>query len=106
MSETKEKFEHWCLVELMGHVRFAGFVTEQVIAGQGLIRIDVPAVNDQQEFTTFKGPSAIYSITPVTKEIAVALATSFRSRPVHEYDLPTLKTPQIGADETDDTPWG
>ncbi len=36
-------FETWAILELMGHRRLAGFVTEQEIGGANLLRIDVPS---------------------------------------------------------------
>jgi len=38
-----EKFEGWCVLELMGHRRLAGYVSEQEIAGADMLRIDVPS---------------------------------------------------------------
>ena len=35
-------FECFALVEIFGHTRIAGKVTEQVIAGTGFVRVDVP----------------------------------------------------------------
>lgn len=43
MDEQSAKFEGWCVLELMGHRRLGGYVREQEIAGQGFLRIDVPA---------------------------------------------------------------
>lgn len=39
---TAQPLVFWAIVELFGHARIAGRVTEQVIAGQGFIRADVP----------------------------------------------------------------
>ena len=61
MSET---FETWAIVELFGHVKMAGRVSEQVIAGAAMLRLDVPAADGQAGFTRFYGSSAVYSITP------------------------------------------
>ena len=44
MSTTVEKFEEWAVVEIMGHKRFAGKVTEQAMGGAGFVRIDVPEI--------------------------------------------------------------
>lgn len=38
MAETK--FEQWAIVELMGHVRMAGFVREVQIAGAGMLSVE------------------------------------------------------------------
>jgi hypothetical protein len=40
---TRETFEGWAFLELMGHRRLAGKVSEATIAGVGFIRLDVPA---------------------------------------------------------------
>ena len=41
----------WCIVELMGHRKLAGLCTEQVIAGNTMLRIDVygEKVTEQRE---------------------------------------------------------
>lgn len=80
-----DKLETWALIELFGHARIAGLVTEQVVAGQGFVRCDVPAVGDHPAFTRMFGPGAIYSITPVSDEIGVALANRLNERPVNVY---------------------
>ena len=45
MSEST-KFEGWAIVEFMGHVKAAGFVREELVFGEPLIRIDVPPTID------------------------------------------------------------
>ena len=71
---AEKTFETHALVELFGHARIAGHLSEETIAGQGFIRVDVPATQRSPEFTRYFGPSAIYSITPVTQELAQTLA--------------------------------
>ena len=75
-------FEAWALVEIMGHVRIAGKVTEQVIAGASFLRVDVPAGDQQPAFTKFYGAGSIYSITPVDEATAHHAAQAWRVRPV------------------------
>jgi len=83
------KFESYCIIELFGHQRIAGKVTEQVVAGQGFIRVDVPATSRQPAFTRMFGSGAIYSITPVEKEIAEKAAEAIYIEPVTIYIAPT-----------------
>lgn len=100
MNDTPQNaFDTFALVELFGHSRIAGKVCEQVIAGQGFIRVDVPSLGNQPAFTRLFGPSAIYSITPVSEEIAKAAAASMRVEPVNVYISPAR---QIGAGDDDD----
>jgi hypothetical protein len=79
-------FENFCIIELFGHQRIAGRVTEQVIAGQGFIRVDVPETKRHPKaFTRLFGPNAIYSITPVSAEIAQQAAEAIWIEPVTVY---------------------
>ncbi len=109
------KFENWCLIELFGHQRIAGLVTEQVIGGQGFVRVDVPELDltslpgpelgKISGFTRFYGAGAIYSITPVSEEICRAAAEAMRVRPVNVYipQLPARGTElDLDPDELED----
>jgi hypothetical protein len=90
-NETNtEKFESWAVVELFGHQKIAGKVSEATIAGGAFIRVDVPQNAEQKAFTKFLGTGAIYSINPTTEEIATAMASYIRATPVHYYELPKL----------------
>ena len=100
---NNNKFEHWALVELMGHQRIAGLVSEQVIAGKGFIRVDVPKENGEIVFTRFFGPDAVYAISPTDKQIAIGLALKAAARPVSIYDLTRLVADKkVGEGEEDD----
>lgn len=88
-TQASQPFEGWCIVEIMGHQTFAGYVTERAIAGAGLLQIDVPAVDDSHPaFTKLFSPSSIYGITPTTEEHARQAASQIRVRPVTLYILP------------------
>ena len=79
------KFDEWAVVELFGHQKIAGRVTEQTIGGTAFVRVDVPAVNSQPEFTKLYGDKAIYSITPCSEEFARLAAARIRAEPVSVY---------------------
>lgn len=86
--ERSDKFEGWAVVEVMGHKKFAGFVSEQVIAGAALIRVDVPETQQRKYisgyggytaevkpgYTKLLGVSSIYCITPCNEATARACA--------------------------------
>lgn len=99
MSE-QDKFEAWGLLELFGHQRLAGRLTEQTIGGCHFIRIDVPAVGDVQEYTRFFTQGAIYGMTITSEDVARQLAASMRARPISPYDLP--QTPALTGRVPDD----
>lgn len=78
-------FDCFCVVELFGHQKLAGRVSEQVIAGQGFVRVDVPATTRQPAFTRLFGTGAIYSMTPVSEDIARRAAERIWVEPVSVY---------------------
>ncbi len=83
--EQEQKFDLWCVVEIFGHQRLAGRVTEQTVAGQGFVRIDVPETVGQPAFSRLYGPSAIYSLTPVSEETARLVAGRLEQQPITVY---------------------
>ena len=83
-------FDNWCLVELFGHQRIVGRVTEAVLAGGAFLRVDVPGSVDGKGFTRFYSPGAIYGISPVSEDIARAMVASNRHEPVSRFELPQL----------------
>ena len=70
MSEITPSFDHWCVVELFGHTKIAGRVTEQVIGGQAFVRVDVPEHGNNAAFTKLYGSGAIYCMSPCSEAIA------------------------------------
>ncbi|MDD5358393.1 MAG: hypothetical protein PHX80_04550 [Candidatus Nanoarchaeia archaeon] len=85
--QTDQKFELWCVVDLFGHQRLAGLVTEQTIAGAGFIRVDIPETKIQPKFTRLVNPSAIYDINPVTEEVAKIMAEEIQAKPIEVWDI-------------------
>jgi hypothetical protein len=80
MSESKAGFTGWAILELIGHRRLAGRVSEATVAGAAFIRIDVPHPNDSTRLraTHFISPTAVRAITPATEETASAIARGLR----------------------------
>ncbi|MBI5545202.1 MAG: acetyltransferase [Deltaproteobacteria bacterium] len=108
-TETKTKLDTWAVLELFGHRRFAGRVTEEEIAGKGFIRIDVPGTEGGSPASThFYGPDAVYGIHPCSEELARAAAKSDRPAPVHRYELPAPRAEEpedVDEVDCDDKPW-
>lgn len=86
-------FAEWAILELMGHRRLAGWLTEQEIAGAAFLRVDIPADLAYEAATQFYAPAAVYAITPTTEEIARQVATSNRPQPIHRWEFPALEAP-------------
>lgn len=91
MNEAPES--SWMIVELMGHQRMAGLVSEVTMAGHGMIRIDVPAAGEEPAYTRFVSPTAVYALNPTTEALARRAAAAFRPRVVNEWDLPRALPP-------------
>jgi len=100
--EHPETFQCWAIVELMGHQKTAGLVSEQAIAGKGMIRVEIPAAKGEPRITRFYSRDAVYCISLVDKQIAIAYAKHHDPRPVQIYDLRKLiEDKKIGEGETD-----
>lgn len=87
MSETQES-GFWAIVEIMGHKRYAGYVSEEVLGGASFVRVDVPDQNGCKAFSKMFGAQSIYCITPVSEDAAKAAASQFKEQPLSEWDLP------------------
>lgn len=116
-EQQSQPFDHWCIVELMGHQRIAGRVTEVNLFGSALMRVDVPDFDGKPGFSKFYGAGAIYAVTPVDESVARELARAYDQRPVERWQLerllPTPKAepspyaednPDWGMDD-EDTEW-
>jgi hypothetical protein len=88
--ESDPLFADWCIMELMGHRRLAGFVREVEMGGKGMLRIDVPSV---PPVTQFYGITAIYCLTPTTEAIARGMGAQVRAEPVRRFELPPARVP-------------
>jgi len=80
----------WAILELMGHRKLAGFVTDDM----GLVRIDVYTEDPEVRMrakpiaTQWYGRAAIYCITASTVGLCVEVARSHQPAPVGRWELP------------------
>lgn len=88
---TQTTFEQWAIVELFGHARIAGKLTEQTIGGCAFVRVDVPEIIDEGQtlpaFTKLFGQGAIYAINFVDEATARIAAREIRQQPVSVWSL-------------------
>lgn len=82
-----EKLELFAIVELFGHQKMAGKITEQSIGPATFVRVDVPETDGQPSFTRLLNPSAIYAINPVTEEVMKHMAGNFQQQPIQSWDI-------------------
>jgi hypothetical protein len=101
-DETAEPFATWAIVELMGHRRLAGRLTEQEIAGKGFLRLDIPGDDTTAAATQFYSPGSVYCITPTTEAVARSVAARDRPAPVQRWELETVPAAAV---THEDGPW-
>lgn len=82
MTDQVPAPEEWAIVEIMGHLRRAGRISEADRFGSKLLRIDIPTGPDEYVTEYFSG-SAIYRLRPATEEVARAVGAQLGDpRPV------------------------
>lgn len=107
---AEKKFEAWGLVEILGHSQLAGRLSEEVIAGGNLLRVDVPQnIPGEAEFRTeYVGPNSIYRLRVTTEKVARELAARGQTEPTYAYGLrmqsPALEDRSNSIDDDDDIP--
>lgn len=85
-EETKTP-ETWAVLELLGHRRLAGRVTQVEFFGGKLGRIDVPQP-DGSFVTVYFGAQSVYALTVTTEEAARVAALRVDAAPVQPWELP------------------
>jgi hypothetical protein len=66
--------QFWGIVELMGHVKMAGRVSEVQIAGSQMLRIEIPT--DSGIVTQYFPSGSVYRITPTTEKACRTVAST------------------------------
>jgi len=83
-----DPYEGWAIVELMGHRRLAGHVTEADQFGTKMVRLDIyDTTGADPEVTQFYGGGSVYCLTPTTEEIARKVGARSVPQPVTRYEL-------------------
>lgn len=91
MTDEKIPFDQWCVLELMGKVRLGGRVREEQVFNVSMIRIDIPADKEGNfKGTRYFHPNALYGITPVTQEVATAVALYQETPVVNRWEMKEL----------------
>lgn len=94
-----ESYEGWAIVELMGHRRLGGRVSQVEQYGVPMLRIDVPGVDGADVATQFYSGGSLYCLTPTTEEMARAVALKNQPAPVQRWELPALPAPRDDSSE-------
>ena len=103
---TNDKFETWGIIELFGHQKMAGLISEQVLGGASMIRIDVPETENQPSFSRLLNVSAIYAINPTDEATAKAMAGRFDKKPIETWDIKNVIAKQkLALTSSNDPDW-
>jgi hypothetical protein len=85
-APAEPELKSWALVELFGHQRIVGYLSQQTFGTGVLFRVDVPDLSKDEKivrrgFTRYFGLSAIYSITPVDEDTVRRMLPSVDGTP-------------------------
>lgn len=106
-DEVKERpsdFHEWAIVELFGHQRIAGLVTNATVGGCSFVRVDVPKRAEDGEgvmYSKLYGNGAIYAINITTKEQALAAVANLHPRPYEPRVPERASLPAYDGDDED-----
>jgi len=89
----------WVLLELMGHRQRIGRAREEYVGSGKMIRIDIPT-EDDGEVTEFYSTNAVYSLRPISEEVAKDHWAARDPRPVRPAEY--RASSQIEHHEDDD----
>lgn len=89
MTDEKDS-SFWAIVELMGHHKLVGELRDVNLAGNGFLRIDIPATRDVSAWSKYLSPQSIYAVTPIDEALARAMAEQLVARPITSYSVGDL----------------
>ena len=85
------------VVELFGHNKIAGMVSEYTFAGATFVRIDVPETAMSGAFSRMFHPNAVYCFNPVTEEVMLSMAAKYTQLPITPFDIQAAATKMLAA---------
>ena len=83
----------WALVEIMGHSRVIGRVSESEQYGGRFVRVDIPATETVAAQTRLYGAAAIFSIRFLSEEVALKMLAAIVEPPVTAWEM--QRTPAL-----------
>jgi hypothetical protein len=96
-----DRFEQWGILELMGRQQAAGRLSEEMIAGSNLLRVDIP-INAEEFRTAYYGSSAIYALHVTSEESARKAAAAMNTKPPYAYLLESERLPRIAGPDDEE----
>lgn len=68
IDKSQEVIETWAFVEIMGHNKVAGRVSERKVGVAVMLQVDVPNADEGFSHSQLFSPQAVFSILPTTEE--------------------------------------
>jgi hypothetical protein len=81
-ASIPEALSDWAIVEIMGHEKLAGQVSQASVAGMPMLRVQVPATDKAPGFERLLSGPSIFSLTPVTESVARIVVASLQKTAV------------------------
>lgn len=101
-NKDQETIETWAYVEIMGHSRVAGRVSERKIGVAVMLQVDVPKPDEGFSHTELYSPASIFSIKPTTEQWCRGFVKSRVSYDVLPY-IPVSKQIASGINSSEDS---
>jgi hypothetical protein len=88
-AQAGDEGGQWVILELFGHKVIAGYMRRDETLGTPLLRLDVPETPTQAAFSRHYNPTAVYSISYVSEDVARRVSNSLAPSPITVY-MPDL----------------
>lgn len=85
IDKSDEQIDAWAYVEIMGHDKIVGRVSERKVGVQVMLQVDVPKDDNDFAYSKLFSPSSIFSIQPTTEEWCRKYAKAKRSFSILPY---------------------
>jgi hypothetical protein len=96
-DQKRHAYEGWAIVQQMGHVTIAGYVTETQLAGFGVLSVAIP--DGDRTIQQLIPASTLYSLTWVGENEARLAARRHPVEPISEWDIRTELRERIEREE-------
>lgn len=88
--QDKNEFACWAVIEVFGHAKYSGYVSTAKVGDSSMIELAVPDIKKDGRlvpgFTKYLHLNSIFSITPVGKDYALAMAERLTMQPITGYE--------------------
>lgn len=104
IDKNQETIETWAYIEIMGHSKIAGRVSERKVGVAAMLQIDVPNPTEGFSHSALYSPQSIFSIQPTTEDWCRKFIAARVNYPVLPFIPTSRQLAQVSPDndENDD----